>query len=101
MTRKEVYDHLIKCKCDFFNMNDYGESPCIGVRNPANGAEFHLELPIDDRRMRDASVALLYGRLGIDTPDCAKHVEPLLDHLAERKLYRFAPPGKNDKRKKY
>lgn len=82
MTRREFFEHLKQKGCEFFPPNEYGEANCIGVRNPATKQEAYLDTPIDDRRMRDATIGQMCSQLGVDFPECSRFVKPIIDEIA-------------------
>lgn len=99
MTRKDFFDYLKESGCETFPPNEYGEANCIGILNPKTKAEAYLDTPIDEREMRPFTIGQLCSQLGVEPPDCAVHVKPMIEEIAKTDFTRFSPkfppPTKN------
>jgi len=91
MTRREFYIYLQGASCEFFPLNENTTSFSIGIRNPATGREAFMDMPIDERKMRDAKIAQICTQLGVEIPACSHFVKPLIDEIANTDFSAYPP----------
>lgn len=82
MTRQEFYYYLTEgYGLEQRPLSDFGRATCIEFKNPKTKTRAWLDTPIDDRPMKSAAICQICTLLGIEIPECAKHIEPLMDKI--------------------
>lgn len=80
MTRRELYDYVRAQGCTQRPLSE-GKAPVIYFDNPRTGREFWLNLPIDDRPVKDFTVYKMCLELGIPLPAHTSYLDGMQDKI--------------------
>lgn len=82
MTRVDLYDWLKSCGCNFNPIQEY-KANVIYVENPKTGAQYWINLPIDERPVRDFTVYKTCVSLCIPIPTDVAYMEDVQTKIEE------------------
>jgi len=80
MTREDLYEWVTSKGCTLLPIPEH-KANVIFIENPKNGLEYWLNLPIDNRPVRDYTVYRTCTELGIEVPTCATYMKPLHEKI--------------------
>lgn len=83
MTKQELLDYLVMYGCELRPTRDH-EPLVIFILNPRNGQEAFLDLPINNRQLRDYTILRICTKLCIPVPDPMRYLSDLDDQINDR-----------------
>jgi len=83
MTKSDLLDWVAAHGCTIEPLSE-ARARVLRIKNPSNGGTAWVDLPINDRQMRDYSVFKMCYGLGIPIPDCTEYMRGVDDHIHGR-----------------
>ena len=80
MTKNNLIDWIKLYGCDIIPLPEY-KAGVILFKNPKTEGESWIELPVDDRNMKDLTIFRICSDLDIPPPDITLYMKPLNDHI--------------------
>jgi hypothetical protein len=83
MTKQDFLDYLVKHGCELIPTKEH-EPLVIFILNPHNRQEAFLDLPIDNRQLRDYTILRICTKLCVPVPDQMRYLSDLDDRINDR-----------------
>ncbi len=80
MTRADLYDWIRSYGCEIIPLPEH-KANIIHVKNPKNGHMYWINLPIDERLVRDFTVFKVCNELCIPVPTHATYMKSIHDDI--------------------
>lgn len=89
MTRADLRDWYMVHNCEITTLNEWHKGNAVRVTNPKNGNHVFLDMPIDERPVKNYLVCKTCMQLGIPIPDFCKDAENLAKHIKDKHYPNF------------
>jgi len=83
MTKADLYDWVVSQGCETKTLPEYKANVLLFV-NPKTGNKGWIDLPIDDKPLRDYTICKVCCDLQIQLPTSTAYMKPLYDKIKKR-----------------